>query len=239
MMTKKYNPLYFIKVCLCVIVFLLISHSFGVMNVQADESENRSVRDAFQSNDGQAPGNFDNEIIDEDQVVLSEEQNEASTDDLLPEQSLFSLFFQLFLALAVIIIMIYALIRFIGKRSQSYQSHRTLQNIGGVHLGTNRSIQLVRIADRVLVVGVGDSIQLLKEIESEDEVKKILEDYEIQEMEQSISHTFSWIKTKLGYDDQAKPNSNSYFKGILEKQLKDVKNSQQKAHAAIKEKETL
>ncbi|UTW69214.1 hypothetical protein KHA80_19835 [Anaerobacillus sp. HL2] len=57
------------------------------------------------------------ELID---VVRDPQVNDPS--EVLTDQSLFGMFLQLFLALAVIILMIYALIKFIGKRSQSYQT---------------------------------------------------------------------------------------------------------------------
>lgn len=197
--------------------------------VQADELD-KSVLEVFQSLDGQGSSN---EVDEKESSILSEELIPLTT---MEEQSLFGIFFQLFLALAFIILLIYGLIRFIGKKSQSYQTHRTLQNIGGVHVGSNRSIQLVRVGERVLVVGVGETIQLLKEIDNEQEVKKILEDYDIQEGQQQFSLLYGWLQKKIN-NNKANETSNGYFQGLLQRQLSDVKDSQKKAHAAIKERE--
>ncbi len=235
MMTNSFKLLSTVKILVCLMIILVTSHSLGDIHVQANEEDNKSVLDGFNNEEGQAP--TESETDHDEQPIVDNQTSENNVEDILQDQSLFGMFFQLFLALAVIIIMIYMLIRFIGKRSQSYQAHRTLQNIGGVHVGANRSIQLVRVGERVLVVGVGESIQLLKEIDDETEIKKILQDYEGQQVEQQFSSMYKWMQTKVSPKNEEKQNSSVYFKGVLERQLSDVKNAQQKAHSAIKEKE--
>lgn len=230
-MISRWQPMYYYKIFVCFILAIGVFHPLWTVYVQADET-NKSVLDGYLSPSGQAPV----------EVEKSEIEGQISTDELtevselLPDQNLFGMFFQLFLALAVIILMIYALIRFIGKRSQSYQTHRTLQNIGGVHVGSNRSIQLVRVGERVLVVGVGETIQLLKEIDDENEVRKIIEENQVDEAQQQFSSLVNWVQTKLNGQGDT-PASKTHFKGLLERQLTDVKNSQKQAHAAIKERE--
>ncbi|WNF35449.1 flagellar biosynthetic protein FliO [Bacillaceae bacterium IKA-2] len=242
MMTKIRIPLYknlFLSSFLLIFFFIL---PFGVLADLIDEdADNDSVLDIFERLEGQGPDK-QNPLEPENNGLaesLGEQENviENDLDGLMKEQSLFGMFVQLFLALAVIIMMIYALIRFIGKRSQSYQANQTLQNIGGVHIGTNRSIQLVRVGKRILVVGVGESIQLLKEIDNPDEVTTILNDNEIQEGQQQLSSLFNKVKTKFSDQKEGTDNSKGSFKSLLERQLTDVKKSQRDAHAAIKEDE--
>lgn len=60
------------------------------------------------------------------------------------------------------------------KKNYQMQSSNTMQNIGGIPLGQNKSVQIVRIGDRLLVVGVGENIALLDEIRDEDEIERIL-----------------------------------------------------------------
>lgn len=224
---NKYQHLIFVLL----FFFIGLIHPFGTAYVSADELD-RSVLDSFKSSDGSTPSPNEKE----QSTGNSEESIKTNQDNSLEGQSLFGMFLQLFLALLVIIFMIYALIRFIGKRSQTYQTHRTLQTIGGVHVASNRSIQLIRIGDRVLVVGVGETIQLLKEIDDEREVKKILADYENQEGHEHLSLMYKWFQTKVQKKNEKQP-LNMNFKGLLERQLTDVKKSQKQAHAAIKERE--
>ncbi|MCD8501525.1 MAG: flagellar biosynthetic protein FliO [Bacillaceae bacterium] len=134
--------------------------------------------------DGQS---VDNE--DEDIVAPTQQEPDVGNNNLFIEEEIglgakdenyVLTLFKMLLALAVVIAIIVFLLRFIGKKSQSYHSSRTLQNIGGVPLGANKSVQLIKVGSHVLVVGVGDSIQLLKEIRDESEVKQIIEQQTLQ-----------------------------------------------------------
>ena len=44
----------------------------------------------------------------------------------------------------------------------------------GTTLGANRSVQLIKIGNQLLIVGVGENIQLLKEIDDEQEYEQII-----------------------------------------------------------------
>ncbi|OIJ13153.1 hypothetical protein BKP37_11645 [Anaerobacillus alkalilacustris] len=236
-MAKKWGPLYYFKFFVSFVFAIIMFASLEVSFVQAEQEDNRSVLDGFI--DVQEQPLTEETAKENEQIGAKEEPVISNTDDILQDQSLFGMFFQLFLALAVIVFMIYALFKFIGKRTQSYQNHRTLQNIGGVPVGTNRSIQLIRVGERILVVGIGDSIQLLKEIDNETEVKKIIEDYEIKENTEQLSSVFQLIQTKLKRENVNNNHSKIQFKSLLERQLNDVKNAQKQVHNTIKEKEHL
>ncbi|OIJ17846.1 hypothetical protein BKP45_20000 [Anaerobacillus alkalidiazotrophicus] len=236
-MDKKWGPLYYFKFFVSFVFAIILFASLEVSFVQAEQEDNRSVLDGFK--DVQEQPLSEETAKENEQIGAKEEPVISNADDILQDQSLFGMFFQLFLALAVIIFMIYALIKFIGKRTQSYQNHRTLQNIGGVPVGTNRSIQLIRVGERILVVGIGESIQLLKEIDNETEVKKIIEDYEIKENPEQLSSVFQLIQTKLKRENVNNNHSKIQFKSLLERQLNDVKNAQKQVHTTIKEKEHL
>lgn len=244
-MRNKWHSLNGIMLLFCFLILFTVD-PLGENTVQADQPDNKSVADTFRDTDGQATEK-ELDSSDQDENMTEGELVETNVDTPLTEnesselfeQSLFSLFFQLFLALAVIIVMIYATIRFIGKRSQSYQAHRTLQNLGGVPVGSNRSVQLVKVGKSVLVVGVGESIQLLKEITDDEEIEKIIEDNNLLDQQQPLSSLVQWVKQKSAGEGEYFNNSSnkSHFKSVLERQLTDVKESQKKVHAVIKEKE--
>ncbi|VEF48392.1 flagella biosynthesis protein FliZ [Bacillus freudenreichii] len=88
-------------------------------------------------------------------------------------------------ALAFVIGLLYFLLKFINKKSQSYQQNRLVQNLGGTALGGNRSIQVVKAGKRLLVLGVGEDVRLLKEITDEQEQIEILNQYN-EQLEGSI-----------------------------------------------------
>ncbi|WP_143521264.1 flagellar biosynthetic protein FliO, partial [Pseudomonas sp. 2995-1] len=93
----------------------------------------------------------------------------------------FFLSFQMFLALAFVIFLIYALLKFINNKSRSFRSHSTIEAVGGVGLGSNRSVQMVRVGGKVYLLGVGESVNLLKEISNPEEIDKLLAEHRPQE----------------------------------------------------------
>lgn len=225
-----------------IFLFLLFIHPLG-FDAQADESTNKSVADSYEENNGQ-PSKEESEENKEDTTPTQQESQDKDTSENGSnppeiEGNVFILFVQMLFALAVVIILIVFLIRFVGKKSQAYQSSKTVQNLGGVPLGSNKSIQLIKVGGSVLVVGVGESIQLLKEVTEEADLNQINQQPNVEmgtDQNILISRFFNWLKQPK-WMGQATNKKNTDFKNLLEKQLKDVKESQREIHAAIKEKD--
>lgn len=64
-------------------------------------------------------------------------------------------------SLALVIGLITLLIRWLSKRSQLMGGARALEQLGGLTLGPNKSIQVIEAAGRIYVVGVGENVTLL------------------------------------------------------------------------------
>jgi flagellar protein FliO/FliZ len=94
-------------------------------------------------------------------------------------------FLRMISATIFVVALLYLMLRFINKKSRTYQRANFVENIGGTSLGSNRSIQIVKVGKRILVVGVGEDIQLLKEIDDDSEYQDILNDYN-QRMDKMI-----------------------------------------------------
>ncbi|WLR43529.1 flagellar biosynthetic protein FliO [Bacillus carboniphilus] len=108
-----------------------------------------------------------------------EEQPVLEDDDTKPPDSISIWdFVKMIAALFFVLLILYFFIRLLNFRSLNNRSLRNVENLGGTPLGNNRSVQLIKVGDRVLVVGVGESIQLLKEIEDEREVELLKKEYE-------------------------------------------------------------
>jgi len=82
-------------------------------------------------------------------------------------------FIKMIFAFLFVLLLIYLLMRFLKSKNRLFQGSSYIELLGGTSLGQNRSIQLVKVGDRVFVLGVGDSIQLLKEIDEEEEIERI------------------------------------------------------------------
>lgn len=80
------------------------------------------------------------------------------------DTNLFLIFLKLIFALLIVLALIYLLYHFAAKRTGRFQASQALKNLGGISVGSNRSVQLVRIGEEILVVGVGDTVNLIKEI---------------------------------------------------------------------------
>ena len=76
--------------------------------------------------------------------------------------------------------LLYSVLKFVNKKGRLFKSTQLIENLGGTTLGANRSVQLIKIGNRLLLVGVGENIQLLKEIENEQECEQIILEYNNQ-----------------------------------------------------------
>jgi flagellar protein FliO/FliZ len=78
-------------------------------------------------------------------------------------------------ATAFVLLLIYGLLKFLHHRGQLFSGKKgVIEHLGGTSVGTNRSVQLIKVGNRILVIGVGESIQLLREIDDEKEISEIL-----------------------------------------------------------------
>uniref|UniRef100_UPI003EBB61D0 flagella biosynthesis regulatory protein FliZ n=1 Tax=Bacillus maqinnsis TaxID=3229854 RepID=UPI003EBB61D0 len=127
-------------------------------------------------------------------------------------------------ALLFVILLIYGLVRFVGKQNRFLKPFRYVENIGGTTVGQNRSVQLIKVGKRVLVVGVADSIQLLKEIDDEQECEEIVKQYE-----EAMESKTDLPKIVSKFTSQVKGNEKpitSSFSANLKAQLAELKKNQ-------------
>lgn len=227
---------------LLIVISILLFSIFVTTPVLAEEPGTGSVADSLEKNQTEAELPTNEEV---ENAPLQDTNENLVGDEVTFDSgtSLFVLFIQMILALVFIIGLIYVLLRFVGKKTRSFQSLKTIENIGGVPLGTNRSIQLVKVGERILVVGVGETIQLLKEIDKEEEIAALLaqQETEFERFEEPISKATAWLSNTL---QRKQPSSKQgtqgkkdelQFSDLLTKQLKDVSKSQRKIREAMKE----
>ncbi|WP_049661537.1 flagellar biosynthetic protein FliO [Bacillus sp. FJAT-27231] len=141
-------------------------------------------------------------------------------------------------ALIFVLALIYFILRFVNQKSRSYQQTKLIQHLGGTPLGGNRSIQLVKIGERVLILGVGENIQLLQEIDDEEERSRFVDHYSNQ-MEQMLQPQD--IMTKLiskwkGQETQ-KSEKQDPFKQVFENKLSEIKQSRKQAISKMNDRE--
>ena len=132
----------------------------------------------------------------------------------------------------LILILIYALIKFLALRQKNLQPNQAIKLMGGTPLGNNKSLQLVKVGDQLLLIGVGDEVTLLKEFLNEDEIKSIEEN--LTNQPSALSNTLTnFLKEKI---NDRKKQSNS-FENIFSQSLDKIKGKQDQFEQDVRNKD--
>lgn len=130
--------------------------------------------------------------------------------------------FRLVVVLVFILALIYFSLKFINKRNKLFQKASVLESLGGISVGQNKSIQLIRIGSKVYLIGVGDNVEMLKEIQEEDVKEELLRKDE-EESLQASTFVKSLFQSNKGTDNKKTTEFKQSFQQELEK-LKQNRN---------------
>lgn len=168
-----------------------------------------------------------------DEELANEEVKEAEAEaEALMEPPWLS-FVKMIAALIVVIALLYGLLRFVNKRAKTFQETKALHLVSGVSLGQNKSVQLVKVGETLLVVGVGDQVQLLKEITDPDEITAILAKQQAGDEEPFLGHALGSMKAAFSKKAGTAPPT---FQHILRDKLAASKQELQDTRQAFIEK---
>lgn len=129
-------------------------------------------------------------------------------------------YLKVLIALVFVIGLLLFILKYLNKRNFNYQQNAVIKNIGGMSVGQQKSVQLLLIGKRVYVVGVGDNIQLLKEIDSEEEIDHLLNQIETK---QSMVNTSPYIAQLFNKFSQK--NALKIFRKALNSMICSMKKS--------------
>ncbi len=199
--------------------------------VFAEESVDESVFENIKKQDQIEDENDNPAVNNEEQIT----ESEAETPDV--SVSAFD-FIKMFGALAFVLALIYFLLKFITKRNRLFHQGQGIVNLGGTSIGQSKSIQMIKVGNRVLVVGVGESITLLKEIDDEEESQNLIEEFERKQdqivepkdLVNKVMTTFTKNQKKL------EPKSSQTFSLQFNEQLKKLKDERAKQLEDVKRK---
>lgn len=152
-----------------------------------------------------------------------------SADSAAGGTSTFLNLVKLALALVVVLGLIYVLLKFLNKRNRLFQQVRAMENIGGIALGNNKSVQIVRVGEKVFMLGVGDNVDLLTEIKDEQTIKELTEQDQ-QEMKASalLANILPSRKQQEEKQQEDKPEqkeSASNFQDLFKEEIGKLKQS--------------
>lgn len=205
--------------------------------VLAEETVNESVYENI--NKGQTEKPNDDTAIENKQKVKNEQEVEKEPIVQADELSVTAVdFIKMFIALGFVLFLVYFLLKFVTKRNRLFQQGQSIVNLGGTSLGQSKSIQMIKVGNRVLVVGVGESISLLKEIEDEQESKELIEEFERKQ--EQIVEPKDLIQKVSNLLNQKKVNwskgNDGTFSVSFKEQLEKLKNERTKQLADVKRK---
>lgn len=126
------------------------------------ESNGGSVTDFYNQNQNESNEEERSEQSTEDESVTDQPAN--NDDDSI---NIIGLSLQIIAVLALIIGLLYGLLKFFNRSNYFNKQGDVLVNLGGVSLGTNKSVQMLKVGEQVFLVGVGDDINVLTEITDE------------------------------------------------------------------------
>ncbi|MFD6207230.1 flagellar biosynthetic protein FliO [Peribacillus sp. NPDC060253] len=206
--------MFFIKKWLQVPLMIAVLFS-GAIPAHAEDLD-KTVKEVYEQPDDQK--------VDNEKSIDSQSNNQASNPDKVGI-TVWE-FLRMIFATIFVVALLYIILKFINKKSKSYQKANSVENLGGTSLGANRSVQLVKIGGRILVIGVGENIQLLKEIDDPLEYEQLLKDYNdkldqmIQPGEFAAKLKNKWLKNR--------ESETASFSSELESQLDQMSDSRKK-----------
>lgn len=151
------------------------------------------------------------------------------------DESLFLSIVQTFFALLLVLALIYILLKVLNKRNKSFAQVKSLENIGGIPIGQNKSIQLVRVGTKIYMIGVGDNVELLEEI-TDDQLKEELLHTE-EENEFQVSNLFSSLPSFKSNKKAKITSNNNEFKNLFTNELTKLKQTRTKIKDQNSQKE--
>ncbi|MGR7944038.1 FliO/MopB family protein [Paenibacillus sp. M.A.Huq-81] len=147
-------------------------------------------------------------------------------------------------ALAIVIALILVVIKWLSKRSKIWGANRSMRSLGGVGLGQNSSMQVVEIAGRLYIVGVGQNITLLDKLspeEAEDVIAALEGGPENAWSPKDFAELLKkWKNRKTERQEPGKEqwNSPSSFQQMLESKLEKGANRKQQLESMLKDHNT-
>ena len=124
--------------------------------------------------------------------------------------------------LGLILFLIYFLLKLLNKKNRLFQQSKTLENLGGISLGQNKSIQVIRVGEKMYLIGVGDNVELLQEVSDEVTIKALL-DNDNQQQKISQTNLFSLFMMKRNKRAHTKDQDKGDFSRLFQKELNQMK----------------
>lgn len=150
-------------------------------------------------------------------------------------------YIKMIFALIFVVALFYALMKFLNKKNLKYQHNQMVQNLGGISLGAQKSVQLLQVGKSLYLVGVGEDVQLLREITDPQEVEQLLALYNERQEYAASSPYIAELLSKFKKNPQStssnvEKNQDSFGK-LFEKKITEIKHERSEELEKWKQKE--
>lgn len=197
------------RICLLTISCLFLTQ---LLHVTAS-AESRSVEEMVKDEEKSAEKNEVEPNIHSEEITADTTEVGLNAWD----------FIQMIFATVFVVGLLYGLLKFVNKKSRSYKSTNVVNHLGGTALGQNRSVQVVKIGEKVYILGVGENVQLISEVADKEERDTLLKNYEEQGDQSLQAKQFLTQPFKIMKKSESEQVKNQSFQDILSKQLADMK----------------
>lgn len=188
------------------LLFMIILLSFLKLTVHA---EVKNVTDCLEGENCEELQQSTEIELNHTNDMLIESENKSAS-------SFFFNFLKMLFALLLVLALIYFILMFMKKRNKLQDNSDLLENLGGISLGTNKSVQLIKVGNKVFLVGVGENVELMKEITDEAFIDRLLTETEDQEPMTSFIQSIFQGKNK-------QTSNTSNFKKTFKQELNKLK----------------
>lgn len=160
------------------------------------------------------------------EMIEKQEDEDIGAGEMNNSSLVFDLIKMVF-ALGLVLALIYLLLKFLNKRNTLHQQ-KSLQNIGGISVGQNKSVQIIKVGTTFYLIGVGDNVELLKEISDQDLIDDLLDDASQKENVPLNKYLSSIINRPSKKNERADSQANNDFKQLFSDELDRLKENRNK-----------
>ena len=140
-------------------------------------------------------------------------------------------------ALGLVIGLLIFILKMLNRKNLAYQHNSLMKNLGGISVGTQKSVQLLQIGNRLYIIGVGEDISLIREIEDTEEMEQILSFYENKQQEMTTVPFLTEILSKLKPAKNIQSEQSASFNELFNEKLKNIKKERTEQLEGWREKE--
>ena len=135
---------------------------------------------------------------------------------------------------AIVIGLLYLVLNWIKRNGTTFNKNNLVTSLGGTSVGSNKSVQLIKIGNSIYVVGVGENVTLLKEINNPEEIQTIDEKVELRN--QADLNVSKWFGNTMKLESSNLVSTKDSFKHLFNQQIQSIKGKKNSILTRIDEK---